>query len=71
MRWTLLLDVAAAAGVMLVGLGADQLGEHVGLGNSLGWLWIGGVLLFGSLWVTRTLGRGRVRGASDAADEAV
>jgi len=55
MRWTMLIDLAAIAGLGLTTWGFAELGGRCGLGPSLALLWGGAWLAGGALWIAAGL----------------
>lgn len=57
MRWTLMLDFVALAGLSLTTLGFAEIGRVVGLGPALALLWLGGCLITAALFVAGNVRR--------------
>ena len=55
MRWTMLVDLAAAGGLGMTTVGFADLGSRCGLGPALALLWGGGWLLGGALWIAASV----------------
>ncbi len=51
----LMLDLLAIGGIAAVFVGADQLGQAVGVGRSLGWLWLGLVAIGVAILAARSV----------------